>query len=334
MSPKKQIIHKSLKIAVWDKHIGEHIGKTKCTCCEITDITQMKFHCGHIIAEAKGGDTNISNLMPICESCNKSMGTNNLFEFKKMIVDMKDTKAKEKTKDNTKDTKETKAKDNTKETKAKDNTKEKTKEKTKNTNTKENTKDNAKDNAKDNTKEKNQDTKDEAKKAKDEAKKAKEIEEIQQKKDLELLLSLAKEAKKAQEEKENKIIQQRQSLEILLEKAKNCNYQYYFFSTDCPPGIMNMFLKCTDGDVKPYKLISDTYDFFFSAEKIYTYTPYGKNHNKTIYTHKYCDVKISVDTTQKVIEIQDKIKLLYEHKSCLLKDDDYLNFAIDKKYIS
>ena len=80
---RKKTIPKSVKIAVWNKNIGEAIGKHKCLCCNITDITQMNFHCGHIIAEAKGGKVHVDNLLPICSKCNKSMGTQNLNEFKK-----------------------------------------------------------------------------------------------------------------------------------------------------------------------------------------------------------------------------------------------------------
>jgi hypothetical protein len=88
MPPKrKAVIPKALKISVWNKHIGEEIGKNKCLCCDITDITQAKFHCGHIVAEANGGEMNINNMVPICESCNKSMGTKNLNDFRDMIQD-------------------------------------------------------------------------------------------------------------------------------------------------------------------------------------------------------------------------------------------------------
>ena len=85
MSYKKQSIPKALKIAVWNKYFGEDVGKAKCLCCDITDITQMKFHTGHVVAEAKGGELNIDNLRPICESCNKSMGTRNMDDFQKII---------------------------------------------------------------------------------------------------------------------------------------------------------------------------------------------------------------------------------------------------------
>ena len=78
---KKKQIPKALKISVWHKYIGETIGKSKCMCCNITDITQMKFHAGHIISEYNDGEMHIDNLKPICESCNKSMGIKNMDEF-------------------------------------------------------------------------------------------------------------------------------------------------------------------------------------------------------------------------------------------------------------
>jgi 5-methylcytosine-specific restriction endonuclease McrA len=78
---KKKTISSTMKKLVWNTHIGEEIGKTKCLCCKSTDITQLSFNCGHIIAEANGGDTIVSNLKPICQNCNSSMGTKNMDEF-------------------------------------------------------------------------------------------------------------------------------------------------------------------------------------------------------------------------------------------------------------
>jgi 5-methylcytosine-specific restriction endonuclease McrA len=80
---RKTPISKILKQAVWDKYIGENIGVALCTCCNKNEIKQMAFQCGHIISEYHGGLTNINNLMPICQLCNSSMGTKNLYEFKK-----------------------------------------------------------------------------------------------------------------------------------------------------------------------------------------------------------------------------------------------------------
>jgi len=78
---KKKYISATLKRLVWNKWIGEDIGKAKCLCCNVTFITQLSFHAGHIIAEANGGETNISNLKPICQNCNSSMGKNNMNDF-------------------------------------------------------------------------------------------------------------------------------------------------------------------------------------------------------------------------------------------------------------
>jgi hypothetical protein len=79
--PRKKTIPVALKRKVWDHWVGEQIGKTKCPCCKLTDITQLNFSCGHINAEANGGSLHVTNLRPICVSCNSSMGTKNMNEF-------------------------------------------------------------------------------------------------------------------------------------------------------------------------------------------------------------------------------------------------------------
>ena len=78
---KKKKIPQTLRIQVWNKWIGEEIGKTKCLCCKLHDISQLNFNCGHIVAESKGGELKTENLKPICQSCNNSMGTQNMNEF-------------------------------------------------------------------------------------------------------------------------------------------------------------------------------------------------------------------------------------------------------------
>ena len=45
---KKKKISAAIKKLVWNTNIGAEIGKS-------TDITQMSFNCGHIVAESKGG---------------------------------------------------------------------------------------------------------------------------------------------------------------------------------------------------------------------------------------------------------------------------------------
>jgi 5-methylcytosine-specific restriction endonuclease McrA len=82
---KKKPISATIKRLVWNTNIGEDIGKSKCMCCNSTDITQMSFNCGHIVAEVNGGDTIVSNLKPICQNCNSSMGIKNMEEFMKSL---------------------------------------------------------------------------------------------------------------------------------------------------------------------------------------------------------------------------------------------------------
>lgn len=81
VKPKKKPISSTIKKLVWNTNIGEEIGKAKCVCCKSTDITQMSFNCGHVISEHNGGETIVSNLKPICQNCNSSMGTKNMNEF-------------------------------------------------------------------------------------------------------------------------------------------------------------------------------------------------------------------------------------------------------------
>lgn len=79
---KKTRIPAALRYAVWKKYMGD-LGKAKCPVCELTDITPFDFQCGHIVAEACGGPTNLENLKPICGLCNVSSQTRNMDEFKK-----------------------------------------------------------------------------------------------------------------------------------------------------------------------------------------------------------------------------------------------------------
>ena len=83
---RKKNIPKSLKKMVWDKYIGADIGKSKCMCCKYQDIRQIEFHCGHVIAEANGGETKIDNLRPICAQCNLSMGKISMDIFMKKFM--------------------------------------------------------------------------------------------------------------------------------------------------------------------------------------------------------------------------------------------------------
>ena len=78
---RKTYIPKALKIKVWDKTYGMNVGQTICLNCKISIISQMNFHCSHIIPESEGGATNVENLVALCSPCNLSMGKKNMIEF-------------------------------------------------------------------------------------------------------------------------------------------------------------------------------------------------------------------------------------------------------------
>ena len=80
---KKKSIPLSLKALVWNKYIGEEKGIGFCQCCRKNIIKQISFHCGHIISERNGGSTTLKNLIPLCQTCNLSMGRQNMNEFVK-----------------------------------------------------------------------------------------------------------------------------------------------------------------------------------------------------------------------------------------------------------
>lgn len=71
-TPKKGI-PKAIREQVWIKYIG-HNYKCKCKVrwCKNT-ISVFDFHVGHNKPRSKGGDLDISNLLPICSRCNHSM---------------------------------------------------------------------------------------------------------------------------------------------------------------------------------------------------------------------------------------------------------------------
>ena len=66
---------------VWNKWYPNSISNI----CPISNcnsiITNEKYSCGHIIAECRGGETNVTNLRPLCNDCNISMGINNWDEY-------------------------------------------------------------------------------------------------------------------------------------------------------------------------------------------------------------------------------------------------------------
>ena len=80
---RRKKIPKHIKTLVWNKYIGPDNASADCVSCRTMKISNRSFHCGHVIAESKGGDMTINNLRPICDACNGSMGTRSMNEFTK-----------------------------------------------------------------------------------------------------------------------------------------------------------------------------------------------------------------------------------------------------------
>ena len=84
-SRKKANISKSLSDSVWVKYMGQDSARAYCLICNNNIISRFsgnnKFHCGHIQSEANGGTIHIDNLLPICSTCNSSMGTTHMDEY-------------------------------------------------------------------------------------------------------------------------------------------------------------------------------------------------------------------------------------------------------------
>ncbi len=76
-------IPQSIRKMVWGHYIGYKHGVAKCWCCNEKEISQFEFECGHVDAKSKGGPDTVTNLRPICGTCNRSMGNQNMFEFQK-----------------------------------------------------------------------------------------------------------------------------------------------------------------------------------------------------------------------------------------------------------
>lgn len=82
----KSKLNSVLRYSVWNNIIGQKIGVHKCPCCNLNEISQQNFHCGHIVSKFNGGEDIIDNLIPICGSCNSSMGITNMDSFIQKLI--------------------------------------------------------------------------------------------------------------------------------------------------------------------------------------------------------------------------------------------------------
>jgi hypothetical protein len=78
-------INKQIRDSVWDTYIGANEGKGSCYCNDDHIIDSKHFECGHVVSRHNGGADSVENLRPVCEKCNKYMGTMDMNEYKLMI---------------------------------------------------------------------------------------------------------------------------------------------------------------------------------------------------------------------------------------------------------
>jgi len=78
----RKSVPKALKDRLWDTTYGPEAGQGECYVCGMI-INSKRFEAGHIKAVYHGGSTTLNNLKCICSTCNKSMGTQNLEDFRK-----------------------------------------------------------------------------------------------------------------------------------------------------------------------------------------------------------------------------------------------------------
>jgi 5-methylcytosine-specific restriction endonuclease McrA len=77
---------KDFRLQLWHKYIGVKYGEIKCPLCQVIDIKQLDFVCGHVIAHVEGGELTLENIRPICHVCNGSMGKKGLNLSKYQVV--------------------------------------------------------------------------------------------------------------------------------------------------------------------------------------------------------------------------------------------------------
>lgn len=73
------------------KHIKRIINQRYqkyCVCClskchdnDHNDSSNDSFHCGHILSEAHGGSSELSNIHSVCKSCNSKMSTKHMYHY-------------------------------------------------------------------------------------------------------------------------------------------------------------------------------------------------------------------------------------------------------------
>lgn len=80
-SEPRKAIPKKIRGEVWKNQFGDST-QGSCYCCKDPLNGMDIWEAGHIISHSDGGPSTADNLRPICVSCNRSMGTENMYAFK------------------------------------------------------------------------------------------------------------------------------------------------------------------------------------------------------------------------------------------------------------
>ena len=99
--PPKRKIPPEMRRKMWLTYVGDTT-EALCFCCKskmITPFTSYNaFQAGHILSENDGGKIELGNLLPICASCNRKMGTTHWDDYvkaKKLYIRVKGDKIPE-----------------------------------------------------------------------------------------------------------------------------------------------------------------------------------------------------------------------------------------------
>jgi len=84
-SSRRERVSHVVRREVWAKvNIRDYDAGRCYTCGE--DLRFHEMECGHVVAHAMGGRAELSNLMPVCKTCNRDMGVQNLEDYKQRIL--------------------------------------------------------------------------------------------------------------------------------------------------------------------------------------------------------------------------------------------------------
>jgi len=78
---KRKAIPRKIRGEAWKLQFGNSV-KGSCYCCKKEFDVFDDWHAGHIVSSSNGGPDTANNLRPVCGSCNLSMGTYNMDDFK------------------------------------------------------------------------------------------------------------------------------------------------------------------------------------------------------------------------------------------------------------